>query len=320
MAAIAITLSSVTALSVFMAMKALISDPLLAVVFASAAVVLDLYKYLAWPIAMGLLAERKRTYAWLMIASAVILGIVSAWATYDRLLTSMMSGQARHLVSQQRVLDLQKQLAESSGQLRILDDEARSIGQQAHQLRERGMVTKAMELEEGGAARIAAKREGELKRHDRLSAETGHLQVQVIGTSQLPIFIIVLLCAGFAVALETVPALIGTAMRLSRDSVCQLPVKTAGAEKVTQATGCVIQETPATLLITGQQHELFGSGDTELMQNLLGITKATPSGTRITVREFAATLRVGNKRVIKLFQAAMDLGALRKTSSGYVTV
>lgn len=320
MATIAAALSSVTALSVFMAMKALISDPVLAIVFASAAVVLDLYKYLAWPIAMGMIAERKRLYAWLMIASAVILGIVSAWATYDRLLTSMMDGKARHLVAQQRVVDLRQQLSESAGQLRILDDEARSMGKQAQQLRERGMVTKAMELEEGSAARIAGQRQGELERHDRLLTEIGKYQVQAIGSSQLPVLIIVLLCAGFAVALETVPALIGTALRLSRESVGQSPLQPADVEETTPTTSAVASVTPTTVSVTGQQQELFGPGDSELMQNLLGITKATPSGTRITVRHFAATLRVGNKRVIKLFQAAMDLGALRKTSSGYVTV
>ncbi|AAO57472.1 hypothetical protein [Pseudomonas syringae group genomosp. 3] len=60
--AIAIALSSVTALSVGIAMSTLIADPLLAAVFATAAVLLDLYKYLAWPIALGMLAAGKRSY------------------------------------------------------------------------------------------------------------------------------------------------------------------------------------------------------------------------------------------------------------------
>lgn len=105
---IAVALSSVTALSVGMAMSTLIADPLLAAVFATAAVLLDFYKYLAWPIALGMLAAGKRAYAVLMIISALMLAAVSAWATYDRLLTSIVSGQTRYAaVTEQRMVDLQ---------------------------------------------------------------------------------------------------------------------------------------------------------------------------------------------------------------------
>jgi len=52
-------LAGVTAASVGMAIDALIDDALLAALFATAAVVLDLFKYVAWPLALALLAMRR---------------------------------------------------------------------------------------------------------------------------------------------------------------------------------------------------------------------------------------------------------------------
>jgi len=318
LAGIAISLSSVTALSVGMAMSALIQDPLLAVVFAAAAIVLDLYKYIAWPIAMGLLADQKRAYASLMIASALILGAVSAWATYDRLLSSIMSGQARHSVAQQRVIDLQQMRSDALRQLAILDDESRSIGQQAQQLRERGIVTKAQDLEASASARISGQREQVLQRLDKLSADIGGQQTQTLSIVDLPALLMVLLCAGFAVALEAVPALIGSALRIGGVADSADQAQSVFALEKQPETVSAVRATPVTTLAIGQQQDLFGAADGDLMQRLLEITKATASGTPIRVREFAATLRVGNRRVIKLFQSAIDLGALRKTTAGYV--
>lgn len=324
LATIAISLSSVTALSVAMAMAALIEDPLLAFVFAAAAVLLDLYKYLAWPIAMGMLASGKRTYAVLMIASALVLGAVSAWATYDRLLTSMMSGQARTAMSQQRLVDLQQLKLDAVHQLSVLDDDARSIRQQARQLRERGIITKAQDLEASSLPRIAAQRDQVLQRIDRMNVDITQLQARTKAIG-LPTFLLVLLCAGFAVALEAVPALIGAALRIGAvvESVAPVVVEaetvaSAATLETERATESAALTTAEPLPIPGQQHDLFGSGDSDLMERLLGITKATTSGTPIKVRDFATTLKVGNRRVIKLFQAAIDLGALRKTSAGYV--
>lgn len=59
-ALIAVLLSSVTAMSVGMAMFTLIDNLFMAMVFAGAAVVLDLYKYLAWPLAIGAWIRGKR--------------------------------------------------------------------------------------------------------------------------------------------------------------------------------------------------------------------------------------------------------------------
>jgi len=84
-------LAGVTATSVALAIAELIDNTLLAVLFASAAVVLDLFKYIAWPLALGLLAIRRTMSALLMMACALALGGVSGWASYDRLMSSIIT-------------------------------------------------------------------------------------------------------------------------------------------------------------------------------------------------------------------------------------
>lgn len=318
---IALSLSSVTALSVGMTMSALISDPLLAVVFAAAAVLLDLYKYLAWPIALGMLAGGKRAYAVMMIVSALILGTVSAWATYDRLLTSIVSGHARHqAVSDQRVVDLQAVRVDGVRQLEALDNETRSIGDQARQLRERGIVSKAQELEATALSRIAGQREQVLQRLDRASVELTELRSRPLTSAGLSEWLAIVLCAGFAVALEAVPALIGSAIRMGAMSERPLLTATSAEAKVLATATAVVEPTTVQAIpAPGEQQDLFGSPDGALMQTLLGITRATAPGTPISLRDFTAAAKVGNRRAMKLFRAALDLGELRKTTAGYVT-
>ncbi len=315
--AIAVALSSVTALSVGMAMSTLIADPLLAAVFATAAVLLDFYKYLAWPIALGMLAAGKRAYAVLMIISALILAAVSAWATYDRLLTSIVSGQARYAaVTEQRMVDLQAVRSDGLRQLDSLDKDARSIGDQARQLRERGIVSKAQELESSALGRIDGQREQVLQRLDRASVELTELRARPTASVGLPELLAILLCAGFAIALEAVPALIGSALRVGSLSEPSLPETVASTTPATvTATVTTAPEQPA----AGEQQDLFGSPDGALMKTLLDITRTAAPGTPISLRDFTAAARVGNRRAMKLFRAALDLGELRKTTAGYVT-
>ena len=58
LACLAFALSSVTAISVAMTVYSLIDDPFLRFVFAGAAVLLDIFKYIAWPAVMRLINER----------------------------------------------------------------------------------------------------------------------------------------------------------------------------------------------------------------------------------------------------------------------
>lgn len=93
---IACALSSVTAVSVALAMFALIDDPILAALFAGAAVLLDVYKYLAWPLALSTLLGRRFAAATLLALTALALAGVSGWATYDRLMHSIVGSRAEH--------------------------------------------------------------------------------------------------------------------------------------------------------------------------------------------------------------------------------
>lgn len=323
--AMAFALSSVTALSVAMKMSALIDDALLASVFASAAVLLDLFKYLAWPIAFGLIAARRYGYAALTIGCALILGAVSAWATYDRLLTSIVTGQARQVaVVEQRMTDLQAVHQDALRRLETLDAEARSVGEQARQLRERGIVTKAQELEAAALPRIAEQRERALVRLDATSQELTALRAQPVSAAALPELLAILLCAGFAVALEVVPALILSVVRMGRAPVVAVPAAIVVAEQREQqpaAAAAAVAVAPAAVVAepaAGEQQELFGSPDEALFERLRGIARATPPGTPISLRDITAAFRVGNRRAQRLIRTALDLGLMRKTTAGYV--
>src|SRR5690606_25253377 len=123
-----------------LAMFALIEDRLLAGLFAGAAVVLDVVKYLAWPLALALLTMGRRVSAVLMMICALILGGVSGWATYDRLMSSILTGQAQHTaIQEQRITDLEAARRLDIERLSSLDAEARSSLEQAADMRGRGM-------------------------------------------------------------------------------------------------------------------------------------------------------------------------------------
>lgn len=322
--AMAFTLSSVTALSVALKMDALIADPLLAAVFSAAAVLLDLFKYLAWPLALGLIAARRLGYAALMIGCALILGGVSAWATYDRMLSAIVTGQARQAaIVEQRMADLQAVHQDALRRLETLDVEARSVSEQARQLRERGMVTKAQELEAAALPRISEQRERALVRLDDVSLELTALRSQPVAAAALPELLAVLLCAGFALALEVVPALILSVVRMGRSPAAAAPAPVADVEQCAQpeAAAAATAVAPTTAVVApaaGQQQELFGSPDDALFERLRSIAREAKPGTPIPLRNITAALRVGNRRAQRLIGNALDLGLMRKTGAGYV--
>lgn len=207
-------LVGVTATSVALAIAALIDNTLLAVLFASAAVVLDLFKYVAWPLALGLLVVRRTLCALLMMACALALGAVSGWASYDRLMSSIINSRAEHQARQeQRQIDLVEQRDADAARIGQLDSDAAAVHQQANALRERGMVTRALELETASMARIDAERERAQARRDQSSQELTALLALPAKAAGLPLELATMLCLGFAAALEIVPALILSALR-----------------------------------------------------------------------------------------------------------
>ena len=249
-------LAGVTATSVAMAISALIAAPVLAGLFAGAAVVLDLFKYAAWPLALMLLAARRTLAALLMMASALALGAVSGWATYDRLMTSIITSQAEHQAHhEQRQADLLELRQADATRIEQLDAEAIAIHHQANALRERGMVTRALELESAALARIDTLRAAAQERRDTASQELTALRSQPAKAAGLPLELATLLCLGFALALEAVPALILSALRpVTENALVRTPERQKRAEErpqeqpVTEPETATGTDLPAELL------------------------------------------------------------------------
>lgn len=219
--AIALGLSSVTVVSVGMAMFALIEDRQLAVLFALAAVLLDVFKYLAWPTALQLAGDGRRACTAMMIACALVLAGVSGWATYDRMMSSIIDSRAQQqAVQQQRIADLEQARTSDRQLIDQLAAEAASIRVQAEAMRTRGMVSRALELETSALPRIAEQRDQARLRLDAASLELTELRGTAPKAAGLPLELATLLCIGFALALEVVPALILSAVR--RQSVQQV--------------------------------------------------------------------------------------------------
>jgi hypothetical protein len=290
-------LAGVTATSVAMAIDALIDAPVLAALFAGAAVVLDLFKYAAWPLALMLLAARRTLAALLMMASALALGAVSGWATYDRLMSSIITSQAEHQAQhQQRQADLLELRSADAARIEQLDAEAVAVHQQANALRERGMVSRALELESAALARIDTQRTAAQERRDTASQELTALLSKPAKAAGLPHELATLLCLGFALALEIVPALILSTLR-------PVPVTAPERQKRPEEHAKTEPETA-----TG----------TDLPAELLQLIARTESGTKLAVRQVAKELRMGSERTTRLMQQATEAGLLSKTAAGYV--
>lgn len=300
-------LAGVTATSVALAIAALIDNTLLAALFASAAVVLDLFKYVAWPLALGLLAVRRTVCALLMMACALALGVVSGWATYDRLMSSIITSRAEHQARQeQRQADLVEQRDADAARIEQLDSDAAAVHHQANALRERGMVTRALELETAAMARIDAERERAQVRRDQASRELTALLSQPAKAAGLPLELATLLCLGFAAALEIVPALILSALR-------QTP-----AQERAPVAATAEQERDEERQQERQETEQGPAAIDGLPAELLQLIASTERGTKVAVRQVAKVLRIGSDRATRLMQKAAEAGLLSKTAAGYV--
>lgn len=295
---LAVALASVTAVSVGLAILALIEDRLLAALFAGAGVLLDVFKYCAWPLALHMLAVGRRALAALLVACALVLGMVSGWATFDRMMSAILTSRGEQLaIQEQRLGDIEAARRTDTALLASLDEEARSIRLQAIALRERGMVSKALELETHGLARIDGNRERVIARLERSSLELTTLRSAPAKAASLPLSIATLICLGFAAALEIVPALLLSAVRSPAPET-----RADDRETVPETDG----------------NSPLNEGDAELLRRLLESTASAGSGAKVAVRDFARSARISNTRAGLIFRAAENLGAIRKTPTGYV--
>lgn len=293
--AIAFMLSSVTAISVALAIYDLIEDKQLALLFASAAVLLDIFKYLAWPVAVRVLSGPRSL---LMMCCAVMLSVVSAWATYDRMISSISHSQVTNdALNTERAVVLKQLALRNSYLLESLDKQVEEATTQANLLRQRGMVSKALELEESVSARSAQQRTEAMAAINAASLELTRIKSSKAKAAGMPPLIIQLLCLGFAMCLEIVPALILSSVRCSNQHLEQHPTETLATPKALQK--------PL-------------DSNSEILATLIKTAKTAESGMPIKLKEFAKISRIGNLRAGEIFRKAAELGHIKKTTTGYV--
>src|SRR5690606_13792135 len=116
------------------------------------------------------------------------------------------------------------------------------------------------------------------------------------------------LCLGFAAALEIVPALILSAVRLPRREFL--------SQKHHMPSPETVPETPETLETPA--NNLLGSDDAELLDALLQSAASAGPGAKVPIKEWAREARIGNVRAGRIFNAAIARGAIQKTEAGYV--
>jgi hypothetical protein len=313
--AIALMLSSVTAISVALAIYALIDDKRLALLFASAAVLLDVFKYLAWPVAVRLMRGSR---AVLMIACALMLSVVSGWATYDRLMSSITISKATHDAMSGGRLEVLKQLIQKDSSLILhLEHEVSLVAVQANDLRARGMVSKALELEESVSTRASKQRQEAVERINTASLEIASIESSVVKVSSLPAFLAQLLCVGFAMSLEIVPALILSGIRGTRSNVNPVIHSTDSNEPSPSVMTREAQETAPETIKT---KKTLLDTNAEILETLVDQVKNSEPGTPIKLKEFAKKTRIGNLRAGEIFRNAETLGVIKKTTIGYVTL
>lgn len=296
--AIALTLSSVTVVSVSTAVGALIQDPFLMVLFAGAGALLDLFKYLAWPLAAFLLLAGRRAIATALMTCALLLACVSGWATYDRFMTAILGNHGEALAIRQRIVDIEAARAQDIERLDALNGDERATQAQLSALRDRIVVSRSLDMERITLRRLDDQRVQLQRRLDDSSRELAELRAKPTRAAALPLELATLLCAGFALALELVPALLLTAVR-----------GVAGQKQPENA--------PETQPETDEaQSATAASGENALLQTLLRSVAQAKPGAPVVLREFARAERIGNARATQAFRAAVELGALQRTDGG----
>lgn len=307
---IAFLLSSVTAFSVALAIYALIDDKVIAVIFAGAAVLLDVFKYLAWPVAVRVLVGARR---YLMLACALMLSAVSCFATYERFYSSIDVSKISKAASDNvRAVALTTAVKKDFSLIDQLDKQAQAVSQQASDMRSKGMVSKALELETSALARIDRERSEALARIDEASRELTDIKSQVAKAASLPAILAQLLCGFFAVCLELVPALILTSLRSCNDSQ-ETVLKTTETAQELPINDCVH--------VLENQKEPRETPETDgLLAALIEQAKAAGPGAQVKVKDFAKAIRIGNVRAIETFKNAEKLGYIRKTQVGYIAL
>ena len=139
-------------------------------------------------------------------------------------------------------------------------------------------------------------------RRNIASQELTALLAQPAKAAGLPLQLATLLCLGFAIALEVVPALILTALRPTQAQE-RAPVAVTTKQERQQEQAETKPET---------------AGGDDIPAELMQLIANTERGTKVAVRQVAKVLRIGSDKATKLMQKAAEAGLLSKTAAGYV--
>lgn len=311
LACLAFALSSVTAISVAMTIFSLIDDPILGVIFSAAAVLLDVFKYIGWPLAIRFLQEQRRLFATAICICVVTLGLVSGWSTYDRLMNSIEASRAKQsALTGERLAHLTSLIKKDSAFLETLEMAEKRLELESADLRARGMATKAQELESATFDRIDKQRLAAMQRMETNSTEMIDIRSSITKAASIPLVYAAFLCAGFALALELVPALI----------LATLQNQQAGKEQIekTEVHQGGVQDT-SEIPKEHKPSQVYAFASNPLVDALLKKAISLPGNSKIKVKDFAIENRIGNLKSCAAFKAVEELGAIQKTPHGYLT-
>lgn len=275
-------LSSVTVVTVCLAVYALVDNKRLALLYAGAFAVLDLVKYLLWPTAREAVTSGRRWSAAALLGAASVLAIGSGLATAERFTSALQARTAQQQAHDQRHADLLATRAAAERELTQLDSEAEAVRSEANALRARDIATPALALENAGMARIDAQRSAARERLDSTNRELAELQAQALPVA-LPADLTPLLGIGLALALEIIPALLLTLARPAPASAAQAqaatlaeaspahtaPAEPAEAEGTAPAPTAAAAQHPAPARKFGNTE--FPSQDTPLPQRIAAL-------------------------------------------------
>ena len=284
----AVVCAGVTSISVSTSAYTLFGGGPIGALFGAGALALDLYKVMAFPSAYELLVNTpKKATGTLILASALALAGVSAWSTQDFLSGSILSQRNNVAALQtQRVSDLNAQVQRETDRLITLDKAESDNRAQIASMRERGMATKAAELEKTELPKLSAERAIIGDRINANSLEITAIKSEIPKAYGIADSVIRLIAFAFAIMLEIVPALVMIAQKSS---------------EITDDCPDYYEETPPPSRVQPIDNE-------GLLRQLLTI----PSGNVVNLSEFAKTRGIGTRRATEVMAIAVRRGILER--------
>lgn len=205
-------LSSVTVVTISLAVYELVDDKRMALLYAGAFAVADLVKYMLWPTAREYFDGGRRASAVAMAVAASILAVFSGLATAERFASDLGARAAQHQAHQQQVAVAELARSVAQQDLARLDAEAAAARVEAAALRSRDFARAALNLTTTSDARIDTLRADARTRLDTAARDLAELQAQPLPVAA-PADLVPLLGLGLALVLEILPALLLTIVR-----------------------------------------------------------------------------------------------------------